>query len=1017
MSQAVQGNSIAEKILLTHTLIYLDIDSKLKSFFCIDMKNTILFILASLSVISSGFFYSSCSSSTAYELSENELNKKSAAVTNEDPGFIYEQKQISIVGPRSGEAYFSPDGSKIIFQSERYDGNPFYQIYQMDLASGKTELLSTGKGKTTCSWFHPSMKKALFSSSHTDPKWKSTLQTELDARKNPVQGRYSWSFDPYFDVYEVDLKTKKLKALTHQMGYDAEGSYSPDGKKILFASNRTGYLEKLEGDDLKLFEKDPSSQMELYSMDADGKNVKRLTHALGYDGGPFYNFDGSKITWRRFNRLGTSAEIWVMDADGKNQKQITQLNSMSWAPFFHPSGDYIVFTTNKLGYQNFELYIVDTEGKNQPIRVSFLEDFDGLPVFSPDGSKIVWSHKDSKGESQLLMAQWDDLKARKALGLNQALPRPDMLSLNPSELDAKKIVYYFADKSFQGRLVGSKEEAKMSEELAQWFQALGLNPYFKNGYQQSFSFTSEVKVGDKSEFSIFRKSQTVESHELGNLNKDFKPFPYSAKGPFDRAKIAFAGYGLVIPASETQTSYNSYQDLDVKNKWVIVLNDIPSDISNSKRIYFNQFSRLHHKALVAKQQGALGLLVVSEKPLSKQGQSKDLKFDGASATASLPLISVSSELAQKLLSPSKINLLEWKKVLDQGDLRGASELAEYELKIAVELIEKSSTGYNTIATLKMPNAKSTLLIGAHGDHLGLGQTGTSLSRGDLADAVHYGADDNASGMAVVLMLAKHFKTLKDQGLKLPFNLAFAIWSGEEVGLLGSSAFVKSNTQPLFAYINYDMVGRLRDSLTIQGLASAHEWKSYLEPLVVSADIRLQFQDDPYLPTDSMSFYLSQIPAISFFTGAHLEYHTPLDQAHTLNFNGIQKIADFSVKAVKQLADKNNKPIKLSYNKVEGAGKTSGSSGRKFRVFLGTIPDYVQEKVKGVKISGTSKNSPAEKAGLKAGDVITQIDTVLIENLYDYVYVLQGLKPNVPVKMSVLRGTSSVNLNVTPLLRE
>ena len=270
-------------------------------------------------------------------------------------------KTLSLVGSRSGEAYFSPDGQSLIFQSERQADNPFYQIYEMNLQTGKTRLLSNGQGKTTCAWFHPSMKKALYSSTHLDPSFKNKLQMELKERANPVQGKYSWSFDEFFEIFEIDLKTKKTKSLTQSLGYDAEASYSPDGKKILFASNRTGYTEKLSPDELKLFQKDPSSQMELYIMDADGKNVKRLTHHLGYDGGPFFSADGQWITWRRFNRLGSAAEIWVMKVDGSDARALTQWQSMSWAPYFHPSGDYIIFTSNKLGYENFELFIVATQ--------------------------------------------------------------------------------------------------------------------------------------------------------------------------------------------------------------------------------------------------------------------------------------------------------------------------------------------------------------------------------------------------------------------------------------------------------------------------------------------------------------------------------------------------------------------------------------------------------------------------------------------------------------------------------
>lgn len=927
-----------------------------------------------------------------------------------DPQIIGPSQQISFVGPRSGEAYFSPDGENIIFQSERHSGNPFYQIYQMNLVNGQTQLLSNGKGKTTCAWYHPSMKKALFSSTHHDPKFAAKVEEELRERANPIQGKYSWSFDNWFDIFEVDLKTKKLKKIHAAPGYDAEASYSPDGQWILFASNRTGYTEKLSTEDQALFEKDPSSQMELYIMRSDGTGVKRLTHHLGYDGGPFFSADGQQITWRRFNRLGSLAEIWVMNADGSNARQLTQWQSMSWAPYFHPSGDYIIFTSNKLGYQNFELFIVATNQPGEPVRVSFQDGFDGLPVFSPDGKKLMWSHRNQKGESQLLWANWDDTKARQALGLKPALPPALSLSANPHAQDAESLVRYFADVKHQGRMTGSSQELALNTELADWFKDLGLEPYFKNNFLQTFDFISSVQLGEKNQFKLVIENQ----EHLLKLKEDYTPFSYSARLVVNPSSIAFAGYGLVVPATETQSAYNSYQDLEVKDKWVLVLRDIPEDVENSKRIQFNQVSRLHHKALVAKQRGAKGLIVVTGPRYSGTQKLMDLRLDGAGAPAAIPIIQISNEWAQKLLAPSKINLMEWQKVLDRGEMRAVSELQKVTAQAQVDLVDQITQGHNVIGFLPMPGAQKTLVIGAHGDHLGLGNTGSSLATGAQVGQVHYGADDNASGMATVLMLAKYFVAQKKQGQKLPFNLAFAIWSGEEIGLLGSSHFLKNNQRPIYSYLNFDMVGRLRNKLVIQGLASATEWRQMLEPLAVSQKLDMQWQEDPYLPTDAMSFYLAGIPSLSFFTGAHQEYHTPADRPETINYPGIVTVAKAGQALIAGLNHLPKKAQVLTYQKVQG---NSSNEGRKFRIFLGTIPDYVQEKVKGVRISGTSKDSPAEKAGLKSGDIIKRVDQVNIDNLYDYVYLLQALKPKQPIKVLIERQSKELELEVTPTLRE
>ncbi|MCB0368579.1 MAG: PD40 domain-containing protein, partial [Bdellovibrionales bacterium] len=374
---------------------------------------------------------------STFSLAEEQLNPDIQSQ------LIHNTRQLTFAGMKAGEGYFSTDGKKMIFQSERYPGNPFYQMYIMDLISGKTQLVSTGVGKTTCGWIHPSMKKAMWSSTHLDPDAVIKEKQEFEQRKNPIKSRYSWSYDEYFDIFESDLNGKRIKRLTKARGYDAEGSYSPDGKEIAFASNRTGYSDPLSQKEKDLFSKDPSSQMEIYIMNSDGSNVRRLTHTLGYDGGPFFSHDGKKITWRRFDTSGMTAEIYTMDKDGTNQKQITNLKALSWAPYYHPSGKYIIFTTSINGMSNFELYIIDSEGLKKPVRVTYQEDFDGLPTFTPDGKKIAWTHRNQKGESQIFLADWDHQKALELLDLNEKFKEKlPSLSLNSQikKQDTEKIL-------------------------------------------------------------------------------------------------------------------------------------------------------------------------------------------------------------------------------------------------------------------------------------------------------------------------------------------------------------------------------------------------------------------------------------------------------------------------------------------------------------------------------------------------------------------------------------------------
>lgn len=927
---------------------------------------------------------------------------------------ITNKKQITFEGPKSGEGYFSADGKKMIFQSERDPKNPFYQMFVMNLETGSIDRISTGSGKTTCGWIHPDEKKAMWSSTHLDTQTAKKVKEEFAERAKPVKGRYSWSFDDQFDIFESDLKGQNIKRLTKEKGYDAEGSYSPNGKQIAFASNRRAYQEKLSEADQKKLAQDASYFMDIYIMNADGTNVRRLTTANGYDGGPFFSADGKKITWRRFSESGASAEIYTMNVDGSEQKQITRLNSMSWAPYFHASGDYIIFSTTVGGYSNFELMIVDANGKKDPVRVTFAEGFDGLASFSPDGKKITWSHKNEKGESQIYLADWNDSEARKLLGIKEKVvvaPVEELTQLKPEiqTLDIKNIVNYLASEKMNGRFTGSEEEKVYTAKIADLFKAWGLVPAVGNNFIQEFEFVSGVTAG------VSNTAQFVGRFEQNLIRGiDYQALSYSKSGNYQSKPVVFAGYGIVAPATTGYAGYDSYKNLDVTGKWVILLDEAPrpSQKEFAKHTHILTYSRLQHKITVAKNKGAYGVIVVQE------GKVGDLKFGGSLSDSQLPLLKLQSSVFDKILKAGQLKTYsEIQKQFETYDNVPGFALPSQYFAASVDLITNKSIGRNVIGVLKDNKTikNKAVLIGAHGDHLGLGQvTGSSLASSKDKDQIHYGADDNASGVAGVLELAHNYSQNKN---KIQRPIYFAVWSGEEIGVLGSNHFVKSikNFSKKFeAGLNMDMIGRLAESLNVQGVGSAQGWKQLSEKISVMTDTPLNLTTDPYLPTDAMAIYLGDVPSISFFTGAHSEYHTPRDKPDTLNYNGLFDV----IHVVKLYADaivETNKSF-LKYEKV-GSETDKKMEGRSFRIFLGTIPDYSQEGVKGVRISGVAKNSPAEKAGLKSGDIITEFDQTKIENIYDYVYVLQSVKPSLKTNIKISRNQKSETLEITPALKD
>jgi TolB protein len=307
-------------------------------------------------------------------------------------------RQVTFDLPRAGEGYFSPDGSLIVYQAYPV-GYPFYQIYVQPVDERTPRLVSTGRGRTTCAYFSRDGQKILFASAHSHPE---IALEEKKARELEVTGgrrRYQWDFDPYMDLYVVDLDGTNMRQLTDAPGYDAEGSYSFDGQRIVFTSTRDG---------------DP----DLYVMDADGSRVRQLTNVDGYDGGPFFSPDDKWIIFRSDRDKEHMLQLYAISVDGQHEVQLTSdLNTVNWAPYFHPSGDYLVWT--RADYSrgpmgaNFDLWTMEIEHGDshftggQTTRITDHPAADVLPVFSPDGAKLMWtSSRTEDGSSQLWIADW-----------------------------------------------------------------------------------------------------------------------------------------------------------------------------------------------------------------------------------------------------------------------------------------------------------------------------------------------------------------------------------------------------------------------------------------------------------------------------------------------------------------------------------------------------------------------------------------------------------------------------------
>jgi hypothetical protein len=644
---------------------------------------------------------------------------------------------------------------------------------------------------------------------------------------------------------------------------------------------------------------------------------------------------------------------------------------------------------------------VDVEGKHLPIRVTKWEGFDGLPVFTPDGKKLSWTHRAENGESQIYWADWDDAAIREQLGLTIGAPKtvPAL-----AEADLRGWVRYFAQETMAGRGTGSDAEKLFHEVIKKKWQEWGLEVQ-----EQKFQFKKSVQAGDKTTLSLNSKTSKIFT--------DYVPLSFGMNGEFNANEIVFAGYGLKVSATEAQKEYDSYRDLDVKDKWVLVLDDVPQDVGPERRHFLSAFSGSQHKLSVAKNLGAKGVIFVRGPQSGTDADVSKMRLEGSSAVSSVFALRMSQNLAVQLFHEAGQDLGPLQIRLDHGENLKNDE--QFTLKVKLEgkiaLVFENGEATNLIGVLKAPQkslTSQTVLIGAHGDHLSRGEWGSSLAVGMEKGKIHYGADDNASGMAAVMELAEYWANHRKQ---LKRNLQFVIWSGEEMGLLGSHHYAKTVTGkdlPM-AYINMDMIGRLKDRLLFQGAGSGDIWMNLVEETSLQTGLSIGTQKDPYLPTDSMALYMAQVPSISLFTGSHGEYHTPRDRAYLINYQGLLRVTQFVETLSQKLAD--NQSITVRYQKAGSGPKEM--NGRQFKIFLGTIPDYTSEGIKGLKISGTSPQSPAEKSGLLPDDVIIELDRAKVENIYDYVYAMQGLKPLKEVELKIMRKGQQSTLKITPVLKE
>jgi Zn-dependent M28 family amino/carboxypeptidase len=568
-----------------------------------------------------------------------------------------------------------------------------------------------------------------------------------------------------------------------------------------------------------------------------------------------------------------------------------------------------------------------------------------------------------------------------------------------------------ASDKFEGRLTGSPGEKLAADYIINELKRIGAKPLpGMTDFRMPFTFTAGSKDG----------GSTVSITRDGAAQAFAAPANVTALSFSDTAEatgtVVFAGYGLVVPESQN-FGYDSYAGLEVKDKIVVVLRYFPEDADQATRAILARYSDLRYKAQAARQRGAKAMLVVTGPHSPNAGELVPMSFDTAIAGSGIPAASITGTTASGIFAAAGKQIEAVQKELDSGNPHVAGfTIPNVTVTVKANVLRQQQTGNNVVAYLPATTpttavSKPWVAVGAHYDHLGRGTTGGSLAdKADLAK-VHHGADDNASGTATVLAIAE---ALSKQPRKR--NLVIGLWSGEELGLLGSNAFVTKPPVPLdqvAAYLNFDMVGRVADNkLTVQATGTSTMWPKVLEQANIAAGFDLVLQEDPYQPTDVGSFNQAGVACLTFFTGAHVDYHKPSDTADKINYEDLDRVGQLATAIVKRLMDATDAP---QFTKVEQ--KTDSGGGRAgLRLFTGTIPDYAGD-VKGLLLGGVIGGGPAEQAGLQKGDVIIEIAGQSITNIYDYTYALELLKIGQPAKVIYMRGTEKKETTLTPAARK
>jgi Peptidase family M28/PDZ domain/PA domain len=579
------------------------------------------------------------------------------------------------------------------------------------------------------------------------------------------------------------------------------------------------------------------------------------------------------------------------------------------------------------------------------------------------------------------------------------------------ELDPQRYlahIKFLASEAMRGRATGSPELEKAAAYIAKQFKADGLQSVDGKSYLQAFPVTTNAKLGPDNHFEYSEGGKITAL----KFDDEFIPFNFSSRAKAS-GSVVFVGYGITA----REYNYDDYAGVDVKGKLALILRHEPQEF-DEKSVFagkvYTEHSQFFSKVVNAKNHGAKGVILINDRA-NHRGESDQLESFGKTvgpADGGIPFVQIKAEVAERWIASAGKNLEDLEADIDK-DLKPRSFALPETLKVQENVdVERAVKTVHNVAGYLPGETSEYIVIGAHYDHLGLGEQFSMAP--SLAGTIHPGADDNASGTAGVIELARRFASEPKQKR----GILFMTFAGEELGLLGSSFYANHPALPLdkaVAMINMDMIGRIREGkVYIGGAGTGTTLRAMLDQVVARHKLNVDFSDvSGYGSSDHTSFTTKQVPVLFFFSGLHSDYHKPSDTWDKIDAPGAVTLLKLVADVTSRLQEAPDRPqfVRVKAPASAHGGDVAGSStGSGYGPYFGSIPDF-GETPNGVKFADVRDGSPAAKAGLRGGDILIEFDSKPIQNLYDFTYALRSKKPGDEVLVKVLRGNQTISATV------